>query len=511
MNQAALLRKAARSFGARPAVSHGSAVIWDYQTLAGRVARLAGGLRARLGLQPGDRVAIAMKNCPQYFEVLYAIWHAGLCAVPTNAKLHQREFAYILENSGARACFVTPDLTDTIAPLMDEIATLDAVITADTPAYHGLREEPAMALHDSGPDDLGWLFYTSGTTGRPKGAMLSHRNLMAMVMNYYGDQDSVSPLDCMLHGAPLSHGSGLYSLSFVAKGANNILPESGGYDPAETLQLIAHWPRLTTFLAPTMLTRLINAPELAGADTSQLKTITYGGGPMYVEDTLKALDRLGPKLVQLYGQGESPMTITYLSKEMHEERDHPRYHERLGSAGIARTDVLVRVVDGDDRDVATAEIGEIVVRGDVVMQGYWQNAEATENALRGGWLHTGDLGAFDEDGFLTLMDRSKDMIISGGTNIYSREIEEVLLRHNGVLECAVVGRPHADWGEEVVAFIVARVQADVSEATLEQICLDNIARFKRPKHYRFVDDLPKNNYGKVLKTELRDRLASEDG
>ena len=202
------------------------------------------------------------------------------------------------------------------------------------------------------------------------------------------------------------------------------------------------------------------------------------------------------------------MTITALSKPFHADTTHPRYLERLGSAGIPRSDVDVRVVDADDRDLPPGETGEVLVRGDVVMRGYWDNPQASAEALRGGWLHTGDLGAFDADGFLTLKDRSKDMIISGGSNIYPREIEEVLLRHPGVLEVAVVGRPHRDWGEEVVAFVVLRPEATVTAEALDRLCLDTMARYKRPRAYFLVDSLPKNNYGKVLKTTLRQQLAT---
>jgi acyl-CoA synthetase (AMP-forming)/AMP-acid ligase II len=255
-----------------------------------------------------------------------------------------------------------------------------------------------------------------------------------------------------------------------------------------------------------MVTRLVSHPTATSLDTSHLKTLIYGGGPMYVEDLKRALDLFGPKLVQIYGQGEAPMTITALSKSSHADTHHPRYLERLGSAGIARSDVEVRVVDADDRDLPPGEVGEVLVRGDVVMQGYWHNPQASAETLRGGWLHTGDLGAFDADGFVTLKDRSKDMIISGGSNIYPRELEEVLLRHAGVLEVSVVGRPHRDWGEEVIAFVVARPEVTVTAEALDRLCLDTIARYKRPRAYFFVDNLPKNNYGKVLKTTLRQQL-----
>jgi acyl-CoA synthetase (AMP-forming)/AMP-acid ligase II len=229
-----------------------------------------------------------------------------------------------------------------------------------------------------------------------------------------------------------------------------------------------------------------------------------------VADLKRALDLFGPKLYQLYGQGESPMTITGLDKAMHADRDHPRWEERLASAGIARTGVAVKVVGEDGAELPCGEVGEIVTRSDCVMQGYWNNPEATARALRDGWLWTGDLGAVDAEGFLTIKDRSKDMIISGGANIYPREIEEVLLTHADVAEAAVVGRAHPDWGEEAVAFIVRRSGVHVAAAELDRLCLDNIARFKRPKHYRFVAALPKNNYGKILKTALRDLLKSEN-
>ncbi|MEE8445052.1 MAG: AMP-binding protein, partial [Alphaproteobacteria bacterium] len=314
---------------------------------------------------------------------------------------------------------------------------------------------------------------------------------------------------CIIHAAPMSHASGIYGLPHVAKGANQVIVESGGFDPAEIVALIQAWPGASMFFAPTMIVRLLASPAIDGADTGNLKAIIYGGGPMYVEDSLKALARFGPCLVQIYGQGEAPMTITGLTKAMHTEVDHPRYMARLASVGIARTDVEVRVFDADDNELPAGEIGEVVLRGDVVMKGYWDNPEATAETLRGGWLHTGDLGAFDEDGFLTLKDRSKDMIISGGSNIYPREIEEVLLKHPDVLEASVVGRPHAEWGEEVVAFVVPREEAVIETGALDQLCLDNIARFKRPKDYRVVAALPKNNTGKVLKTELRSWLEKE--
>jgi acyl-CoA synthetase (AMP-forming)/AMP-acid ligase II len=515
MNLANLLARAALAWGERPALSLGDEVRASYAELGESAARLAGGLTGRLGLKPGDNVALVMKNSVEYWQALFALWHAGLAAVPINAKLHPREIAWIVDNSEARALIVTADQAEALAPLEGEIERLGAVIVAGSRDFAALcGAEPAPLNDRVRGDDLAWLFYTSGTTGRPKGAMLTHRNLMLATMNYFADVDAIAPEDCIIHCAPISHGSGLYGLPHVARGANQVIPASGGFDPEEALALVARWPGATFFFAPTMVKRLIDSPALADADTRNLKTIVYGGGPMYVADLLAAMDRLGPKLAQIYGQGEAPMTITGMDKAMHVaavggDPARPLFPERLGSAGIARSDVEVRVVDAEDRPLPAGEPGEVICRGDVVMAGYWRNPKASAESLRGGWLHTGDVGVFDAHGYLTLKDRSKDLIISGGSNIYPREIEEVLLTHADVAEASVIGRPHPDWGEEVVAFVVPRPGAALSEAALDRLCLDRIARFKRPKHYRFVAALPKNNYGKVLKTELRARLAAE--
>jgi len=506
MNLANLLARAADTSPEAPALALGDAVVATYADHADRSARLAGALTGALGLNTGDRVAIAMKNAPEYSEIMFGAWHAGLATVPMNARLHPREFAYILENSGARICFVSEDMADGIAEAAKDVPSLEHIVIAGSARYRELASAAHAPIADVAADDLAWLFYTSGTTGRPKGAMLTHKNLRAMNDAYFANVDEIAGEDCIIHAAPYSHGSGLYMLPHVERGACQVIPASGGFDPDEVFALLHEWKGVTFFFAPTMVTRLINAPGLAAADTSNLKTIVYGGAPMYAEDCRKALDLLGPKLVQIYGQGESPMTITSLSRAVHTDVGHPRYHARLASVGPAQKGVEVRIADEDDNDLPLGEIGEILVRGDVVMKGYWQNEAATAESLRGGWLHTGDMGAMDEDGFLTLKDRSKDVIISGGSNVYPREVEEILLRHDGVLECSVIGRPHADWGEEIVAFVVPKPGADVREADLDTLCLEHIARFKRPKAYRMIDALPKNNYGKVLKTELRSLL-----
>ena len=508
MSVANLLLRAGRSCADRPAVAIGPEVRLTYGALARRAAGLAGALRDRFALVPGDRVALIMRNGPAYLEVMFAAWHAGLVAVPINAKLHAKEHAFILDHAGARVCFVSDDLADAVATARPSVDGLAAVVCVDEPDYARLTEHDPIDLQWRDPGELAWLFYTSGTTGRPKGAMLSHRNLMAMTTSYFVDVDTIAPEDCIIHAAPMSHGSGMYMLPHVAAAAKQVIPASGGFDPGEILDLVAAHRGAGFFAAPTMVTRLIDHPATAAADTGNLKTIVYGGGPMYVADCRRAMAVLGNKLAQIYGQGESPMTITALDKARHADTAHPRYLERLASVGVAHTVAQVRVADAEDRALPPGEIGEVLVRGDIVMSGYWRNPEATREALRGGWLHTGDVGVLDADGFLTLKDRSKDVIITGGSNVYPREVEEVLLHHADVQEVAVIGRPHPEWGEEVVAVVVARAGARPDPAALDRLCLDSIARFKRPKSYRFVDALPKNNYGKVLKTELR-RLVAE--
>ena len=327
-----------------------------------------------------------------------------------------------------------------------------------------------------------------------------------MTLSYFADLDPINCKDSVLHAAPLSHASGLYALPHIAKAANNVIPKSGAFDPAEILCLIPKFMGVTLFAAPTMIVRLMNSPEIKKANLKNLKLLYYGGAPMHVEDVKQALKVFGKKLAQIYGQGEAPMTISYLSRDFYADTNDPAFEERIASAGIARTDVEFRVVDAHDSPLENGEAGEILVRGDVVMKGYWDDPEATTSALRGGWLHTGDIGSINDEGFLTLLDRSKDLIISGGTNIYPREIEEIILQHPEVLEVAVVGKEHAEWGEEVVAFIVPIKRSKVNAKALDKLCLERIARFKRPKKYFFETSLPKNNYGKVMKKDLRQLL-----
>ncbi|HEY2137653.1 MAG TPA: AMP-binding protein [Xanthobacteraceae bacterium] len=500
MNIALWLCRAGLAHPDRPAVGHGERVLRSYGEFAGRAARLAGALRERCGLAPGDRVAIAAKNSPGFLDVLYGAWHAGLVVVPANARLHGAELGYILAHAGARVCFATPEVAAEIAPHAPPC--LERLIEIGGEEYAALLSADPIAVAARAPDDIAWLFYTSGTTGRPKGAMLTHRVLARLSEAYVAEVDAVAPGDAILHAAPMSHGSGLYIMAHVMRLAVNVVPESGTFEPDEIFRLFGAWPGVSMFAAPTMIKRLVG--YRGDHDLGNIRTIVWGGAPMYVEDVLAALDRFGPRLAQIYGLGESPMTITTLSRQDIADRAHPDWRARLGSAGRPFAGVDVMVADAADRPVEPGQAGEVLCRGDVVMRGYWRNEAATAASLRSGWLHTGDIGAFDARGYLTLKDRSNDLIISGGQNIYPREVEEVLLRHPQVREVSVIGRPDPEWGEVVVAYVVG----EAGSAALDALCLAHIARFKRPRHYAFVEALPKNNYGKILKTELRRKDAA---
>jgi len=433
MNLAGLLERSAAACGDRPALAFGERIVATYREFDDRARRLAHGLRSKFSAQPGDRIALYCANHAAYLEAMYAAWVAGAVVVPINAKLHAREARYILDDSGAIGCWTDADHDAELRAAGVACALFDI----DAVAAH--RGSERRALEDRTSDDMAWLFYTSGTTGRPKGVMLSHGNLMHTTL--------------------------------------------------------------------AMVKRLGGAARSDVEGGALIGTIVYGGGPMYVADIEDALAVMGHKFVQIYGQGEAPMTITVLPKHVIADITHPRYLERLASVGYPQIGIEVSIRDTPGALLPPGEIGEVCARGPVVMRGYWNNPEATRSTIRDGWLYTGDLGVLDAEGFLTLKDRSKDVIISGGSNIYPREVEEVLLAHPGVREASVIGIPDPEWGESVVAFVVGDA---VTPEDLDRLCLAHIARFKRPKRYRFLTELPKNNYGKVLKTELR-KLATEFG
>lgn len=509
MNVGTLLTKTARIFPDKPAIIHGSRRL-TYAEFHARANRLANGL-TRLGLKQGDNVALLQHNYPETLEGLFACFKAGYGVVPINWRLHPREFSFIIDHSEAKAVILSPEFNESILNIRGDIPNARHLITlsgatGELTDYESLASSGSDQFSDTAvhPDDLAWLFYTSGTTGLPKGAMLTHRNLLAMTMNFYADIcPGFGPDDAILHAAPLSHGSGLYALPNVGKGATNIILESKSFDPELIFGSIQDWAVTNMFAAPTMIKMMIESPAVDRYDHSSMKALNYGGAPMLVEDLKRAMAKLGPCLVQLYGQAESPMTITYLPHRDHVLDAPPQQMKRLASAGFPRTDVEVRIFDPDDCELPPGEMGEIVTRSDLVMKGYWRNPAATGEALRSGWLHTGDMGFMDEQGYLFIMDRSKDMIISGGENIYPREIEEVLIRHPAVREVAVIGVPDPKWGEAIKAVVSVVEGRSVTAQELIAFCREHLAGYKKPRSVDFVAELPKNNYGKILKRELR--------
>lgn len=491
-----------------PALLEGENQVATYREFAERSSALGRHLGSRYGVAPGDRVAIYMPNRPDYLVAMYGAWFAGAVIVPINAKLHWKEAADIIADSEAKVVVVATGHGEDFSGQVQRVGS--AILVAGE-AEFAQASEPGrrmLAPAERKPADPAWLFYTSGTTGKAKGAILSNANLIAMSLSYLADVDEVSAADAALYAAPMSHGAGLYNLVHVLRGSRHLVPRSGGFHAKEVLALARSAGPVTMFAAPTMVRRLTDAARGSSEAGEGIRTIIYGGGPMYVADLKDALDVFGNRFVQIYGQGETPMCITALPRSVISDRAHPEWERRASSAGVPQACVEVAIVDDEGRKLPVGAVGEIIVRGPTVMSGYWRAPEATGEALRDGWLWTGDLGSFDEDGFLTLIDRSKDVIISGGSNIYPREVEECLLLHPDVRQASVIGIRDPDWGEIVVAFIVARDGCTVSTTELDALCTERIARFKKPKRYFFLEELPANNYGKVLKSTLRAFLDS---
>lgn len=509
-NVSSYLRRAAQRHPQQRALCENERCIATFAELEARVQELADYLRVRLGLCAGDRVALFAENRARYIEWMLALWRAGAIVVPVNARLHVREAAYILADSQARLCLTESHRTGALAAAVrdaglppDALAVGDIDVDPEVwPALGGTADKAVAA------DEVAWLFYTSGTTGKPKGVQITHENLRQMVLNYLADIEPVAPGQCLLHFAPLSHGSGLYLLAHLAGGSNNVVVRGLDLGFGQIARLAAQHGAASLFVAPTMIQRLLRSPEPVPTP-GQLRTVIFGGGPMHVAPLKDAAAALGDRLVQIYGQGESPMTITCMRRSELQDAIACDDHARLASVGSAFVGVEVGVRTADGIRLSPGEAGEIVVRGATVMAGYWNQPDATRQALRDGWLHTGDIGVLGGTGDLTLLDRSKDMIISGGMNIYSREIEDVLVAHPGVREAAVIGLDDAQWGEIVVACVATVDGKAVDACELDRHCLDHLARFKRPKRYHFFDELPKNHYGKVLKRELKARLCAD--
>lgn len=495
MNLYAMLADPIRRLGDKVAIAHGAHSL-TYDMLDRACAAFAARCR-ELGCAPGDRVVLFLRNGLAYAPLLLGAMRGGMVAVPVNAKLHVDEVNWIVANCGARLVVAHRESLSALrdaggaeGPAIVDVADLDLSFAGDVP--------PVAAVS---PDDPAWLFYTSGTTGRPKGATLTHRNLVAATVNCLADMLDVRSDDRVLHVAPLSHGSGLYLIPSLARGATNLVYDREGFQPDEVLDTIAREVvSVIAFVAPTMIVRLLDARPRK--DIGCLRAVSYGGATIHLEHIRAAVARFGPIFHQLYGQGEAPMTITGLPARDHLDADD----ETLLSAGYIRAGVEVRIVGEAGEPVADGESGEICVRGDVVMAGYWGDAEATARTLEGGWLHTGDIGRFDAAGRLRVLDRRHDTIISGGSNIYPKEVEDVVAAHPSVREVIAFGLPDREWGESVAVAIVADGALDAAAVRL--FCRERLASFKKPKHVFFLDDLPKSAYGKVLRRELRERFAS---
>jgi acyl-CoA synthetase (AMP-forming)/AMP-acid ligase II len=513
------LTRSALRYPDRPAWLEGDEAI-SFRQAESRVNRLAHALLA-LGAEPGDRIGMLVPNCYQGLETLLAPMKGGMAVVPMNIRLHPDEHEYMLNDAAAVALVYAEEFREHLARIRPRLATVKHFICVGGGAGGGASGGGASGDLDYeqvvedrpdrppdvpiDPDDVAWLFYTSGTTGRPKGAMLTHRSLITMVQQFLLDLNPVVPGDVLLHAAAITHGSGCSIFHHIARGAASAFPATRSFDPPRIFEAIERYRVTTMFLVPTMINTLLASPDRHRYDLSSLHTIFYGGAPMYVEQLQEAVRAFGAIFVQLFGQGEAPMTCTALAKIEHLAGDDPVRFKRLGSAGREVTGVRVRVVDEADREVPAGTMGEIVVRGDLVMKGYWNKPEATAETLRGGWLHTGDVGYIDADGYVFITDRKKDMIISGGSNIYPREIEEVICGHPGVFEVAVIGIPDEKWGETVKALVVTRPGQRATEAEIIEHCKHHLASYKKPHSVEFLPSLPKNAYGKVLKRELRDR------
>ena len=506
MNVGTWLLRSAKRHPERIAVRHGDTIL-SWTELAQRSQSLANALIER-GLEPGDRVAIVQPNGSHYIESLFGIFLAGCAAVPINYALHPKEATYIIRDAEASALIHGGSQSSALIELCQEMPNLKFQVTLES-GMEALDYEDLVstAVATFTPvavtsTDPAWLFYTSGTTGKPKGVIWTHRMIRIMVMNYLADVYSLQPDDVVLHMAPMSHGSGTVGLSGIARGSETVILDTSSFIPERAYELVSCYGVTNiAFAAPTQIVKMLQAESLDSHDISTLKCICYGGAPMYVEDLRKALKRFGPIFVQIFGQGEAPMTISYLPAADHIDDEHP---ERLGSAGIARTDVEIKI-DGADSQADVSEVtGNILVRGDIVTPGYWRNPEATAEAIKDGWLNTGDVGRIDEHGYLYIQDRSKDVVISGGNNIYPREVEEVILQLDGVLECTVFGIPDEYWGEALHAVVVLNDDIKLTEADIIDHCVNHLARYKKPKSVDFVSALPKSEYGKILKRELRE-------
>jgi fatty-acyl-CoA synthase len=487
---------------------------WQWAAINRRVDAVCAALRAQ-GVRKGDRILVHSRNNLPLFESAWVAFKLGAVWVPTNYRIAPPEAAYLGAASGARVMLYDSGFDAHVEAVRDASPALEYVVALGEPragelAYDALAAGEAQTFDAEtvDRDDPLWFFYTSGTTGYPKAGTLTHGQMAFVVTNHLADlMPGLTHRSRSLVVAPLSHGAGIHAIVNTARGAASVLPDSEKLDPEEVWALVEQHRIDNLFTVPTIVKRLTEHDAVDRYDHRSLKFVIYAGAPMYRADQQHALRKLGRVLVQYYGLGEVTGNITVLPPELHHEDDDAPGC-RVGTCGYARTGIEIAICDDDGRRLAPFETGEICVRGPAVMSGYDNHPEANAKAFRHGWFHTGDLGHLDREGFLYITGRSSDMYISGGSNVYPREIEEALLRHPAVHETAVLGMPDPVWGELGVAVIVRRPDCDVSAEALLDHLDGRIARYKYPRCFVFWDALPKSAYGKITKKEVRAQLAA---
>jgi len=478
-----------------------------------RVNKLVHALR-RLGISKGDRVAILSGNCHQYWECYCAGGKSGIILVPLNYRLVGRELLYILNNAEAAMIIMGPEYIDTIRFILGDLSCIRHLISfgdaqGDILSYEGLIQKELGDEPESDVDehDLFLIMYTSGTTGLPKGVMITHKNVLTDALDDMYAY-SMKKEDALLATPPLYHAAGTaisYSAMYV--GAKIVIMKR--WDADHALELIDQEGITTSWWNAAMLSDLLKSPLLHDKDHSSLRSVMYAGSPMPVELLKQAFPIFGKVFWGLYGLTENTSSATCLPIEEHFTEGPDNKVRRLFSVGKELISLHVRVVNERMEDIKPGEVGEIVVKGDTVMKGYWKNPEATQETIKDGWLFTGDLARVDEDGYIYIVDRKKDMIISGGENIYSKEVEDVINSHQAILESSVIGVEDAKWGESVKAIVVLKSNEKLTAEELIDYCKRNMASYKKPKFVEFVDSLPRNPSGKVIKAELRKKYGKK--
>lgn len=511
MNLAHIATQNARRLPAHPAFIWGEKTL-DWAEIDAQASALAAGLRAR-GIGKGDRLLVHSKNCDAMFISMFATFRLGAVWVPTNFRLLPDEVAYLATASGAKGFLCHGDFPEHAAAVaaanlapefiwrIGDGAFGEDEVGAVIARHRGERVENAAVEHD----DPCWFFFTSGTTGRSKAAVLTHGQMGFVITNHLCDLvPGSTEKDASLVVAPLSHGAGVHQLMISARGATSILLPTERFDIDEAYRLIARHRVSNIFTVPTILKMLVEHPAADQHDHSSLRYIIYAGAPMYREDQKAALKKLGKVIVQYFGLGEVTGNITVLPPALHEAEDGP--NARIGTCGFERTGMQVQIQDDEGKEVEPGVQGEICVIGPAVFAGYYDNPEANAKSFRNGWFRTGDLGHMDEQGFVYITGRASDMYISGGSNIYPREIEEKILTHPAIAEVAVLGVPDPVWGEIGIAVCVNRPGQNATEAEIADFLGPKIARYKMPKRFLFWEALPKSGYGKVPKRLVKDEL-----